>query len=81
MAGKKKDDDWSDSDDDTAKPSGKSSQSSAGDKKGGKKGPQQLEFMNISEIQKVISKNDALSDAVDELLENLAKYMRTYGFY
>lgn len=76
MAGKHKDDDWSDSDDDSTKPSGKSSQAFVGGDKGkGKKGPTQLEFMSLNEIQKVISKNDILSDAVGELLESLAQYI------
>ncbi|CAL8125071.1 unnamed protein product [Orchesella dallaii] len=76
MAGKHKDDDWSDSEEDTPKSHGKSNQSNVSSDKGkGKKGPSQLDFMSVSEIQKVISKNDVLNDAVGELLESLAQYI------
>lgn len=78
MAGKKKDDDWSDSEEEVPKSSGKGNQSTV-DKKG-KKGPQQLEFMSVQEIQKVISKNEVLNDAMEELLENLAQYINRYNY-
>lgn len=81
MAGRHKDDDWSDSEDDAPpKPSGKGGQASVSGSvgKGKGKGPTQLEFLNISEIQKVISVNEVLSDAAGELLESLAQCISRY---
>jgi len=85
MAGKhNKDDDWSDSEDEApSKGSGKGHQGQSGSAGGGggdkgkgkNKGPSQLEFMTINEIQKVISKNEVLSDAASELMESLAQYI------
>jgi len=82
MAGKNKDDGWSDSDEDhaPAKQKGTSGGSINTSISGNqKKGPLQLEFQTVKEIRQIISKNDNLADSSQELLDSIAQCISRFA--
>jgi hypothetical protein len=73
MAGKK-DDAWSDSDDDNFTPSTKSNATThTGSNVQKKGGPLQLEFQSVKEIRQSISKNESFLEAPPNLLQSISQ--------